>query len=78
MAFSVQALPNFIVLLNDHVLIAGLVTRRVRVRIELHVSRDGVAGDKTRQGTDLGEKTDFVNLSQCICILRVLLPNKVV
>ena len=54
--------PNLVVLLDDLVLLLGLVARRVRVRVELHVGRDRVAGDEAAKRADLGVEADLVHL----------------
>ena len=45
------------------VLVTRLVARRVRVGVELHVGRDGVARDEAAEGADLREKSHLVDLS---------------
>ena len=54
--------PDLVVLLNHHVLVAGLVARRVGVGVEGHVGGDGVAGDEAGEGADLREQPDLVDL----------------
>ena len=56
-------LPDFIVLLDDHIFVGGFVAGRVGVGIEGHVHRDGVPRDKAGQGTDLGKQTHLVHLN---------------
>lgn len=43
-------------------LIFGLVTRRGRIRIELHLSRNAMSRDETLQRTDLTSQSDFIDL----------------
>lgn len=60
---GVHESPDLVVLLDDHVLVGGLVAGRVGVRVEGHVHGDGVAGDEARQRTDLSEQSDLVHLN---------------
>ncbi len=57
-------LPDFIVLLYDHVLVSRLVAGRVRVRVKAHVGRNRVAGDEAGQRTNLREETHLVHLNK--------------
>jgi hypothetical protein len=57
-------LPDFIVLLYDHILVGRLVAGRVRVRIKAHVGGNRVAGDEAGQRTNLREQTHLVHLEK--------------
>jgi hypothetical protein len=57
-------LPDFIILLNNHVLVSRLVAGRVRVGVKAHVGRNRVAGDEAGQRTNLREQTHLVHLKE--------------
>ena len=54
--------PDLVVLLDHHVLLRGLVARRIGVGVEGHVGGDRVTGDEAGEGADLSEQSDLVDL----------------
>ena len=57
--------PNFIILLNHSILLRRLITRRITLRIKLHIPSYTIPRNKTSHRPNFCINTNFINLRNC-------------